>query len=250
MSRRFSAAGIHLLISAVVGALAALVVFLVWYPPPYNAIAGGLSLFTLLVSVDIVLGPALTAVAASPSKPMKELRRDLMVIVAVQLAAFAYGMHTIAAARPVFVSFEIDRLRVVSAADIEPDLLKDAPPNLRTLPWFGPERIAAVKPADPAERIRSVELGLAGFDLSMIPRNWREYRTEAHAAWSAARPLTQLIQRYPQVGSKAVAMAAAAGQPMSALRFLPLMSRSAVWTAVLKGPDADIVGYLPVDGFL
>ena len=41
LSRRVVAAGIHLLLSAIVAAIAALVVFLLWYSPPYAAISGG-----------------------------------------------------------------------------------------------------------------------------------------------------------------------------------------------------------------
>jgi hypothetical protein len=250
MPRRFAAAGIHLLISACVAAAAASVVLLIWYPPPYGTIAGGLGLFALLVSVDVILGPALTAVVASPGKPVRELRRDLAVIVMVQLAAFAYGVWSIALARPVYVSFEIDRFRVVTAADIEAQTLADAPAALRSLPWLGPKEIAAVKPTDLAEQERSIELGLAGFDLSVDPRNWRDYASQRDAAWKKARPVSLLLRKYPQQATAARDIAARAGQDLNALRFLPLMSRRAIWSAVIAAPDARIVGYLPVDGFI
>jgi len=250
MTRRLLAAGIHLSLSACVAAAAAGVVFLIWYPPPFGAIAGGLGLFLILVSVDVVLGPTLTAVVASPGKPFRELRRDLAVIVAIQLAAFAYGISSIAIARPVYVSFEIDRFRVVTAADIETQALADAPAALRSLPWLGPKEIAAVKPTDPAEQERSIELGLAGFDLSMDPRNWRDYATQRDAAWKKARPIDALMAKYPQQAAAARNIAAHAGQELNTLRFLPLMARRAIWSAVIAPPDARIVGYLPVDGFI
>src|ERR1039457_430529 len=101
----------------------------------------------------------------------------------VQLAAFAYGVWSIALARPVYVSFEIDRFRVVTAADIEAKTLADAPAALRSLPWLGPKEIAAVKPTDPAEQLRAIDLGLAGFDLSMVPKYWRDYSSQRDAAW-------------------------------------------------------------------
>ncbi len=53
---------------AFIAALAAALVFLVWYPSPYSTLAGGTGLFLLIVSVDVVMGPALTAVVASPGK--------------------------------------------------------------------------------------------------------------------------------------------------------------------------------------
>lgn len=247
--RRLRAAGLHLLLSALVAGLVALLVFAVWYPHPYDAIAGGLSLFTLLISVDVVLGPALTAVAASPGKPLRELKRDLAVIVLLQAAGLGYGLYTIALARPVYMVFEVDRLRVVTAADIEPAQLAQAPAALRRLPWTGPGLIAAVKPTDPDQQMRAIELGLAGFDLAMLPRHWGDFESQRAAAWRAARPVAALRARYPLELPALQAIAAKAGQDLERLRFLPLLSRQASWVAIVAGPDVRLVGYLPKDGF-
>jgi hypothetical protein len=249
LNRRLNASGLHLLASLVLAALVSALVFGIWYPSPYAAVAGGTSLFVLLVSVDVVMGPALTAVIASPSKPVAEFRRDFALIVLLQLAALGYGLYTMALARPVHMAFEVDRLRVVVAADIDPAALPNAPPALRRLPWFGPRLIAAVKPEDPAALVKSVELGLAGVDLSMVPGNWRDYASQAAVAWAKARPVAPLLARYPALASEATALAAAAGQPVQALRFLPLVSRQASWVTLLAEPGARVVGHLPVDGF-
>lgn len=246
---RWVPAAVHLIASAGVAAIGALLIFRLWYPPPFQAIAGGLSLFVLLVSVDVVLGPALTLVAASPGKSLREFRRDLAVIVALQVAGFAYGIYTIALARPVYEVFEIDRFRVVTAADIDPEELVKAPPQLQRLPWLGPRLIAAVKPTDPGEQVKSINLGFAGIDLSMIPANWRPFSAEAARAWSAARPVAALVKRYPEVGSELSRIAAREGRTSAELRFLPVMSRRASWVAILAPPDARVLGYLPVDGF-
>jgi len=171
------------------------------------------------------------------------------VIVVLQLAAFGYGLYTMAMARPVALAFEIDRFRVVTAADIETASLAEAPPGLQTLPWTGPRQIAAIKPTDPAEQIKALELGLAGFDLSMRPKYWREYAPLADAAWRAARPLPLLLAKYPQVAGEVARIAKEAGQPVQDLSFLPLMSRRESWVSVIAEPGAKVVGYLPVEGF-
>ena len=248
-NRRPRAVAIHLAASAVLAGLASMLVFLVWYPSPFDAIAGGATLFLMLICIDVLLGPALTGVVASPAKPLPELRRDLIMIVLLQLAAMTYGLYTMALARPVYLSFEIDRFRVVTAADIEPDMLRDAPPALRSLPWTGPRTIAAVKPEGEAEMKRSVELALAGFDLSMVPANWREFAPHADAAWRAAKPVAALLARYPQAAGAVAAIATRAGQRAEALRYLPLMSRGANGVALIAAPDSHVVGYLPLDGF-
>lgn len=249
LHRRAKAAGLHLLASCAVAGLVSLLVFHLWYPAPFAAIAGGTSLFLLLVSVDVVMGPALTAVAASPAKPLRELQRDLAVILLLQLGAFGYGLYTMAMARPVYLVFEVDRMRVVVAADVDPAGLADAPAHLRSLPWTGPGLIAAVKPTNPDELMRSVELGMSGIDLSMVPRNWRDYAGEAANVWRVARPVDKLLAKYPAMAPELEAMAVRSGQQVQALRFLPLVSRQAMWVSVVAEPGARIVGHLPVSGF-
>lgn len=246
---RIKAAGLHLLASGLVAAISAALVFLVWYPPPYAALAGGTSLFLLIVVVDVVLGPALTAVVASPGKSRAELARDLAVIVVIQLAAFGYGLYTMALARPVLLVFEVDRLRVVTAADIDSASLHEAPLALRQLSWTGPRMIAAIKPTDPTEQMKSVELGLAGVDLAMQPKQWRDYALQADEIWRIARPVPVLLAKYPQVAGEVAGVARKVGQPAQALRFLPLMSRSESWVTLVAEPGARVVGYVPVDGF-
>lgn len=249
MNRRVRAAGLHLFLSAFFAGLVSLVVFLVWYPSPYSAIAGGLTLFGLLVSVDVIRGPALTVVVASPGKGRAELLRDLTVIVTIQLAAFGYGLYTMALARPVLLVFEVDRLRVVVAADIDPVSLADASPWLRELSWAGPRMVAAIKPSDPGEQMRSIELDLAGIGLAMQPRQWRDYDAYADAAWKQARPATQLLAKYPQQAASLQAIARSASRSPELLRFLPLISRQVSWVSVIAEPGAKVVGYLPVEGF-
>ncbi len=246
---RIKAAGLHLLASCLVAALSAALVFLVWYPSPYATMAGGSGLFLLIVSIDVILGPALTAVVANPNKKRSELARDLAVIVTVQLAAFGYGLYTMALARPALLTFEVDRLRVVTAVDIDPVLLKEAPPGLQSLSWTGPRLIAAVKPTDPDQQMRSIELGLAGIDLAMQPRQWRDYAARADEAWRVARPVSVLLSQYPQLAADVARIAQSAGQPTESLRFLPLMSRQASWVSLIAAPGARVVGHLPVEGF-
>ena len=249
LRHRLSAASIHLGLSAIVAALASCLVFFVWYPAPFATMAGGTHLFLLLVSVDVVMGPALTAVVASATKPRRELVRDLCTIVMLQLAAFGYGLYSMALARPVALVFEIAEFRVVTAAEIEAPSLKYAPVNLRALSWQGPRLIAAVKPTDSQELLRAVELSLAGIPLSAMPQYWRDYSAHTDAAWRAARPVAALLAKYPASKDALELIAASAGQSTSALRFLPLRARHAEWVAIIAAPDSRIVGHLPRDGF-
>ncbi len=247
--RRVRAAGLHFVISASIAAGAAALIFTLWYPPPFGRMAGGFSLFMLLMSVDAALGPVLTAVAAAPKKPPAELRRDIAMIVAVQAVAFIYGIYAISLARPVHLAFEGDHFRVISAANVDMALLPEAPVSLRQLPWTGPTTIAAAKPLGATEQLKSIELALAGFDISMIPRNWRSYGTQSGAAWNVGRPLAEVVNRYPDTARSVEALVGSSGHVIEDLRFLPIISRQGKWIAVIVLPDSHVVGYLPVDGF-
>jgi hypothetical protein len=247
--QRWRACMLHLGFSAMVAVVAALVVFAVWYPPPFGSVAGGTSLFALLIGVDLVMGPALTAVVASPGKPIEILRRDIATIVIVQLAAFSYGIYSAALARPVAVVFEADLFRVVTAADVDDSTLQRAPPALRTLSWTGPVVIAVEKPKDAAEQLRTIELGLAGIPLSSLPLHWKEYAEVTKEVLDASRPVSRLVARHPSAKTALEQLAASAARPLSTLRCLPLVSRQAEWSVVLDGQDARVIGYVSFNGF-
>ena len=249
MNRRARASGLHFMFSAIVALLSGVIVFLVWYPPPYASLAGGLTLFAMLVGIDVILGPFLTAVVASPTKPRTELRRDIGLIVLLQLLAFGYGMYTIAVARPVHLVFEADRFQVVSAADIEPEQLAKAAEAYRQLPWTGPTLIGTRKAASQAEMTRSLDLGLQGLDVAMQPERWVSYESVADEVLKKARPAKLLLVQYPERSAEIKELAAKSGVALEDLKFLPVMARKASVVSLIRPPDARIVGYLPVDGF-
>ena len=94
---------IHLgLSSLAVGVLAVLMIQL-WYPPPFFMFDGGWQVLRIVLLVDVVVGPLLTLVVFNRSKP--ELKRDLTIIGAVQIAAFAYGAWVMHAYRPAYIVF-------------------------------------------------------------------------------------------------------------------------------------------------
>ena len=57
---------------------------------PYREISGGRELFLILMAVDVILGPLMTLTIFNRAKPWPELRRDLAIVVLIQLAALVY----------------------------------------------------------------------------------------------------------------------------------------------------------------
>ena len=159
----------HLLISLILAGLAALLVFGVWYPYPYAELTGGLALYKLVISVDIVCGPLLTLILASPSKKLKERIVDFSLIGMIQLAALIYGLYSVSLARPVVAAFETDRINVVTAAEINVNDLSHAPKDLQDLSLFGVRRVGLREATSPNEANQSLDLSLK-IDSSLMPR--------------------------------------------------------------------------------
>jgi hypothetical protein len=245
---RIKASLIHLLASAAVAAAVAALVFALWYPPPYREISGGRELFLLVVAVDVVLGPLITLAVFNPRKPRSELVRDLGIVVALQLAALAYGLHTVAQARPAVVALEGDRIRVVRAIDLNEADFSKAPPELRALSWAGP-MLVATRPPSAQEKLDAIQRGLAGEDLGMRPEFWRPDAERAAAFARAAKPLGPLAQRWPQRAGELERAVAATGRSAEQLGYLPILARRTDWSALVDTRDGSIVGYVGIDGF-
>jgi hypothetical protein len=249
MGFRARAVKLHLLFSFGVACLAGLLVFGVWYPPPYASLAGGMTLFFMLTGIDAALGPVLTGVVANPKKPRTELFRDIGLIVVLQLSALGYGMHTIALARPVHLVFEVDRFRVVRAVDIDESLLSKALPQYQQMPWVGPTLISARNAKEREAWARSLDLSLQGVDLAMQPERWADYASHVDEVLKKARPVGVLVDKYPQQAVELADIANRHHIPMSDLYFLPMESNKNSGVAVVAVPDGRFLAYLPVDGF-
>ena len=242
-----TAAAIHLGLSLTIAALAALLVFFVWYPGQFRELAGGRGLFVLLTSVDVVLGPLLTLAVFDRAKSRRHLRLDLAVIGVLQLAALVYGLHTVFIVRPVAMIFEVDRMRLVVANDVAIDELPKALPAYRSLPLTGPLQLAARVPRDGAERTDALMQGLQGKDVSVRPTFWQPYEESKARALGRSRPIAVLLEHYAGHGDEIRRELTAMKAEPATSRFLPAMARTA-WVAVLDD-GGNVLGYLPFDGF-
>lgn len=246
---RFSAAGVHLLISLLVAVAAAALVFGVWYPYPFREISGGRSLFVVLISVDVVVGPLLTWLVFNRRKPAAELRRDLAVIASLQLMALLYGLWSMYQARPVYLIHEVDRFVTVSAADIDPADLKDALPAFRSIPHFGVRTLGLREAKDQDEKLRALEFSLVGKDLSLQPRFWQELSDlNRDAVLKRSKPLEELRTRSKEAHKLVDKWLQEQAGQAADYRYFPLVSRENFWTVVLD-KDLRMVGYLPIDPF-
>ena len=247
---RLRAASIHLALSALVAALAGLLVFALWYPYPYREISGGRELFLLVVSVDIVLGPLITFLVFNLAKPRRELRRDLAIVVLLQLAGLAYGLWTVQLARPVHMVFEYDRFRVVHQVDIPLELVDQVPVGIELAPLRGPTMLTLRPLRSMQEGTELTLAALQGVHLSARPHLWQRYEAGRAQVLGAARPATQLKSRFPQRAAEIDAALRESGREAAAVAYLPLVARkSEPWTVLLDATTAEVIGFLPLDSF-
>jgi hypothetical protein len=247
-SSRFSAAGIHLLISLGVAAAAAGLVFLVWYPFPYREISGGRELFFIVMAV--VMGPLLTLTVFNRNKPPGELRRDLAIIGMLQMAALVYGLWTVSVARPVHLVFEMDRFRVVHAIEVPEAELDQAPPELQRLPWTGPTPLSMRPFRNDREKVDFTLVALGGLPLGARPALWQDYARAGPQIRAAARPVSELRTRFPaQAGLVDEALKSVPGASAMALGYLPMAGRDKYWTALLDLNTTGVIAFVPIDSF-
>lgn len=246
---RLKASAVHLLLSAIVAGLSAVLVFGVWYPFPYNELSGGRELFALLIAVDVVIGPAVTFVIFNKQKSLAELRRDLIVVAILQTLALTYGLWTMAIARPVHIAFELDSFRVVQAIDIPDELVDMAPKEIAVFPLMGPTIIGLRPFRDEKEKLEMTLAALGGVHLSARPDLWQSYNASRKAVVAAAKPIGKLLQRYPEYARDIQEVIDVRQISSDALMYLPLVGRKSVWTVLIDGKSANVLGFIPVDSF-
>jgi len=237
--KRFHAFGWHLLISLCIASALASVVFFVWYPQALAYASGVGEIFILLVGVDVVLGPAITLIIFNPLK--KELKRDLGVVVAVQLMALLYGMYTVFLARPVYLVFNLDRFDVVYASDIaEEDLLAAGLESSWSLPMLGPDLVAAKLPSDSVLAKKIVLKAITtGEDIQYKPQYYVPYESLSQVV----RVQMKSIENLRKVNSAHLdnVEAVVADYEGGKLAYMPVVARAHNVIALVDGMSAEVL---------
>lgn len=240
----------HLGISLVIAAIAAALVFGLLYPAPYRALLGVGAIFLLLLAVDVVSGPLLTLILASPTKSRREGWVDFGLVGLIQLGALVYGLHSVWAARPVLLAFETDRLVVVTANEIDTTSLSLAPENMRKLPVYGVLKAGTRRSKDADEMMESLGLELLGAPIATRPDWWVPWNDQIADIRRRAKPLTELFVHRPKDADVLRNAVHATDVDVNQLFYLPLTgSKTKEWVALLD-EGMNMVGWAPVDGFV
>lgn len=221
IKHKLKAALIHLVISAlIVGSFLAFALT-VWYPTPFFEISGLLGIILILVTVDVILGPLLTLVVYKPLKAT--LKMDLTVIAAVQIAALAYGIHTIYQAHPLYIAYAGDRFTPINANEVSPDNAKYA--ELKKSKLSAPTVVYVQKPTDPAEMSRVTMEVLSGKpDLDARPEYYEPFDKFAQTVF-ANGVTPEALAAKPEHQQNLDKFLAKHGKTAADYAFLPLVGK-------------------------
>jgi hypothetical protein len=179
MRFRLRALALHLLASACALSLVLGTLYSGWYHWPGWYLTDVLHVVVVMAGVDIVVGPLLTFVIASPSKPRRELVRDISMIVVVQLFALIYGAVSLWNGRPLYYAYSETVLQLVQAYDIDSvEWVRAGKQNPDLAPhWYRlPRWIWAPLPEDAETRAKIIGSAITGGDdVISMPRYFKPW---------------------------------------------------------------------------
>lgn len=237
MKFRLKVASIHLFISGIVALSGFYLVFGIWHPSPMQKAVGVTQIFLMLLAIDVIIGPLLSLIVAS-SKEKKTLKFDLSVIAAVQLAAYLYGIHSIAVSRPVYLAFDKLRFEVVQADSVVRVADKTILPEYQSNPLLYPQWVLVRPYKDAAEQSQRTFLELQeGISPAMqadlyqpINEGWsgmleRKHGLEELKQYNSAEQVAKELAAYPQADS-----------------FLPMKAPAVDMTVLLDSKHKQVLG--------
>jgi len=245
---RFVAFAIHFLLTLALGALAAALIFLVWFPDPFQTMVGGTKLFELVVVCDLVLGPLISLVIYDKSKGRRKLVIDYTIVGVVQLAAMIYGVYIVAGTRPVYVAFSKDRIEVVTAREIDKrELAAARNPAYADLPLTGMRFVAIQVPAE--DQQDALFQSVAGNEEHQRPKFYAPYETALDEMRRRAQPVAALAAKFPEAAPLLQAAMRRVKLPAERVRWLPVHHRMGFWTALIDTQDGRPIDWVAFDPY-
>jgi hypothetical protein len=242
------AMGIHFVATSVLAGIAAALVFLVWFPPPFEKMVGGSELFMLVVGCDMVLGPLLSLVIYNSRKSRRELLMDYGVVGAIQIGALIYGVMIMAGARPLYVAYYTDRFEIVLAADLrDQELAAATDPKYATRHWTGPEFVGITVPDK--DKNNALEESMVGNEEHMRPKFYVPFETVTDRIRQRGKTLAELEKKKPAIKPLIAAALRDVEPPHDRLLWVPSHSFKSFWTVIVDPATGMPVAWVDYDPY-
>jgi hypothetical protein len=246
---KLNAAGAHLLICIAIAIGVLSLVYLGWYRHVLASTQGIGTILLILLSVDVVLGPALTLLVYKKGK--KTLVFDLAVIGIVQCAFLVYGLMAVEKSRPAFLVFAVDRFEAVAVAEWDTKslaALKKTPNPASESSWIGPIVVGVIEPVNADERNEALASALGGgSDLPQMPQYYGDYAKVAAKAAGRSQLIEELIKLNPTKRDLITALvrkyAQGQGLTEAEIGFLPLKGKDRDATTFVNRKTGAVLGF-------
>lgn len=247
---RVVAAAVHFGVTLFFAAIAAGIIFLLWFPGQLSGMVGGTALFGLVIGCDLILGPLLSLVIFDRKKPRKELVLDYTIIGIIQLAALIYGVSVVADSRPLFIAFTRDRFEIVTAIELSgADLADASKAGFRADIWSGPKLVAVRRAENSGERHEMLFSGLAGKDVQLLPKYYQPYTESVDEVKQKGLPISDLFERHSDVAIAVTDGFKKLKSKPEQLRWLPVHHRFGFGVVFIDMATGYPVDYLPIDPY-
>lgn len=249
----WKAALVHLCCSALIAISVGAVVFLLWYPPPYDMLAGGRDLFKFIILVDVIVGPFLTLIIFDKNKSRRYLWIDFLVIVSLQVVALGYGLYSVMQARPLYLAYEGDRYRVVSVPDIDVDSMVLALPEFASV-HYGRPKLIGVRLSKSTEKDfpLSIQLSIAGMYPAYRPQRWVPYQSQIESVKESLVSIKKLTDKYPEKASDIFSSSRQCVKKDDGVGYLPLSTEKGNpvdWVVLVNRETGFPCEIIPFDGW-
>lgn len=221
-----------------------------WYYWPNWYLMGAGTVVGLMVLVDVGLGPLATFIVSNPAKPARQLRRDIAVIVLLQLAALAYGSYTLWLKRPLFYVFSEGGVEIVPAAAFESQDVEEARiagidllPGATRLPTW----VWAPLPSDTAEAHAIISQVLTtGKDIVSVPKYFQPIEKAKPLIFKHLQPLGVLRGKYGFSEQDYDMALARLGRTHNELGYLPVQAQERDGSIIFDRQTLQAVDFWPV----
>lgn len=193
MSQRIRYFLTHLSISSLLGLMLIGMVFFVWYPFPLAKALGVTQIILILITVDVIIGPLLSLLVYKVGK--KTLKKDLLIIILLQISALIYGLYNIVSSRPSWIVQNGDLFELVRYNQILVDDDHQIAAEYQKPSWFRPQWVAIQSLAQKDEAF--VQDVIVGIPASLKPYRYTSLSNESARLQEYSQDLTHLTNFNP-----------------------------------------------------
>ena len=203
VKEKFKAFAVHFALSFLVLSLIISFIYFVWYPGPILQAVQASKILLLIILIDVVLGPLLTFIVYKKNK--KTLKMDLAVIGFVQVIALAFGISSLALAKPVWIVFNGNKFELIQKNEIIYTSENTPHKFLSSHYWSKPKFVAATLSNDSnVKEAQIMDEVFSGTSLAQKPENYVEIQQVFPEIVKSSYPLQDLYKYNDQARVDAI----------------------------------------------